>query len=143
MLFSNINRALAGKTFPGIQTDLDRTLYVVDFDLGLFKVSQTKRSKDPSKPLKAWKTLDKEFISDDPEKIVKTMFGKEYNASSLRRFEDVVDAIQTSSVLKPMARQIMAEFLSDIKEFASKRPHAIGENPQETIAYIENIVDNI
>jgi hypothetical protein len=143
MLFSNINRALAGKTFPGIQTDLDRTLYVVDFDLGLFKVSQTKRSKDPSKPLKSWKTLDKEFISDDPEKIVKTMFGKEYNASSLRRFEDVVDAIQTSSVLKPMARQIMAEFLSNIKEFASKRPHAIGENPQETIAYIENIVDNI
>lgn len=143
MLFSNINRALAGKTFPGIQTDLDRTLYVVDFDLGLFKVSQTKRSKDPSKPLKTWKTLDKEFISDDPEQIVKTMFGKEYSASRLRRFEDVVEAIQASSVLKPMANQIMTEFLSDIKEFASKRPHAIGENPQETIEYIENIVANM
>lgn len=139
VLLNVINRFAAEKTFPGKQTELDRTRYTVDFDKGLYKVVQTKRGKDPKKPLKDWKTLERELISDDPDKIAQVMFGKGTAAHDIRTFEGLVAALRKSPALKAQAREILASFAQEMRELVAKTPHMLGDNPDEALAYIDQV----
>lgn len=140
VLLNIINRSAADKTFPGKQTELDRTRYTVDFDKGLFKVVQTKRNKDPKKePLKKWRDLERKFISDDPNAIAQVMFGKGTMAGDIRTFEGLVTALRKSPTLKPMAREILALFASEMRELVAKAPHMLGDNPEQSLDYIDQV----
>lgn len=140
VLLNVINRYAAETTFPGKQTELDRTRYSVDFDKGLFKVVQTKRGKDPKKPpLKDWRTLERELVSDDPDAIAQVMFGKGTSASDIRTFEGLVAALRKSPTLKAKAREILMSFASEMRELVAKTPHMLGDNPDQALDYIDQV----
>lgn len=141
VLLNVVNRYAADLVFPGQQTELDRTKYIVDFDKGLYKVTQTRRNKIESKPpTKDWKTLSRTFVTDKPEKIAKIIFGKNIKANDLKKFEDVVDAIKKSYNLEIVANDIFTSFVKEIKEFVDKNAGALGPNPEEVISYIKSVV---
>lgn len=138
VLLNVINRFAAEKTFPGKQTELDRTRYTVDFDKGLFKVVQTKRGKNPSKPLSDWKTVEREMVSDDPDVIASVMFGKGTKAHDIRTFEGLVAALKKGP-LKSMAREILATFAEEMRGLVKKTPHMLGDNPDQALDYIDQV----
>lgn len=138
VLINVINRFTAEKTFPGKQSELDRTRYSVDWDKGLFKVVQTKRNKDPKKkPLENWRTVEREHITDDPDDIASFMFGKGTTAHDIRTFEGLVKALKKSPHLKSMSREILTSFASEMRELVEKTPHALGDNPEQSLDYID------
>jgi hypothetical protein len=140
VLLNVINRFAAAQQFPGQQTDLDRTRYSVDFDKGLFKVVQTKRNKTPGKPpLKDWRTVERELVSDDPNKIASVMFGKGVKADDLRRIEDVAAALRRSPLLNRLAPEILATFAQEMRELVAKTPHMLGDDPDSALRYIDMI----
>ena len=141
VLLNVINRFAAAKMFPGKQSELDRTRYNVDWDRGLFKVVQTKRNKDPKKtePLKNWRDLERELVSDDPDVVVQAIFGKGTRAQDIRRFEDVVAALKKSPTMKSQAREILASFASEMRELVAKTPHMLGDNPDQSLDYIDQV----
>lgn len=140
VLLNTINRFAAAKLFPGKTTELDRVKYVVDFDRGLFKVTQTRRSKASGKlPTKDWRTVDSELVSDDPDQVVQAMFGRGYKAADLRRFEDVVSALRSSPLLADIAGAVMTTFAREMKELVAKTPHLLGDDPDGSVEYIERI----
>lgn len=138
VLLNVINRFAAEKTFPGKQTELDRTRYSVDFDKGLFKVVQTKRGKNPKKPLSDWKTVERELISDDPDVIAQVMFGKGTKAQDIRTFEGLAAALRKGP-LKAQAREILATFAGEMRELVAKTPHMLGDNPEQALDYIDQV----
>src|SRR6478609_8266523 len=140
VLLNVINRFAAERTFPGKQTDLDRTRYIVDFDKGLFTVDQTKRNKDPKKPpLKDWRTLDRKHISDDPDTIASVMFGKGVDAHDIRTFEGLVSALKNAPRLKDLSKEILAAFAVEMRALVDKSPHALGDNPEQALDYIDQV----
>lgn len=142
VLLNVINRFTADELFPGEQSDLDRTRYSVDFDKGLFKVKQTKRNRTPgAAPLKNWRTVDREFITDDPDDIAQVMFGRGTSARDLRRFEDVIDALKRSKTLARVAPAVLSSFAGEIRELVSKSPHVLGSDPDAVLDYIDSVVE--
>lgn len=140
VLLGVINRFASEVQFPGKQTELDRVKYNVDFDKGLYKVTQTRRNKDPKKPpVKDWKTVEKELISDDPDVITSVMFGKGVKAQDIRRFEDLVAVLRKSPQLKKMAREILVTFAQEMRELVAKTPHMLGDNPEQSLDYIDQV----
>lgn len=138
VLLNVINRFTAEKTFPGKQSELDRVRYSVDFDKGLYKVVQTKRNKDPKKaPLKDWRTLDREHVSDDPDTIASVMFGKGVKANDIRTFEGLVSALRLSPHMRAQAKEILASFASEMHALVEKSPHVLGDNPEQSLDYID------
>lgn len=140
VLLNNVNSYLSTVDFPGKQTDLDRTRYTIDFDKGLFKVVQTKRSVVPGNaPLKGWKTLERKLVTDDPNKLVELVFGEGFSPEQLQTFENVVSAIKSSPRLRGAASQILSGFASDMKDVGAKTPAMLGDDPEATIAYINKV----
>lgn len=143
LLLNIVNRFAADIVFSGLQSELDRTKFVVDFDRGLYKVTQTRKNKIFGKPpTKEWRTLKKTFVSDKPDVIAKTIFGKSASASSLKKVEGVIAAVKNSSELEIVANDIFAAFLKEIKELASKNKNVLGHNPKEALAYLTSLIEN-
>jgi hypothetical protein len=140
ILLAVVNRFIAGKLFGGKQTELDRVRYNIDYDNGLYKVVQTRKGLTPTKPLKNWKTIDREFISDDPDVIAAIMFGKGTKASDLTKIEDTIKAIKRSPLLKDVANEILTTFASELRDSVSKTPHLLGDNPESTLDYVDKLV---
>jgi len=139
VLINVITRFSAGQDFPGQQTELDRTRYAVDFDKGLYKVTQTKRNKNPGGPqLKDWRTVERKLISDDPDEIVRIILGPYAKASSLQKVEDVMLALRRS---RPNdAQQILQAFANELRVLLEKTPKMLGNDPQGVIRYIDQLV---
>ena len=141
-LLNTVSRIISEKEFPGEESNLDRTRYSIDLDKGLFKVTQTKRNKIPGKPpTKEWKTLDKVFVTDDPEKIVEIVLGKGIKAKDIRRFEDFVAKIMTSP-LRNLSSQIFEDFIVGIRNVVEKTPQVLGKDPEQVLEYIEQVIDS-
>lgn len=140
ILLNVINRFASTLEFrDATQDDLDRTRYVVDFDKGLYKVVQTKRGKDPKKPLKDWKTLSREFVTDDPNTITTVMFGKGFKSSDIAKFEDLVEVLRRSK-LRAMADKILSAFVVEVREQAAQRPEMFGDNVNAMLNYVKSVV---
>lgn len=142
MLMNTILRASAEKSFPGQQSEFDRTRYAVDFDRGLFKITQTKMGK--TKPLKDWKTVDRQFISDDPDEIVRIILDDETASSKrFRTFEDVVRSLKMSQNMSGLLDQIFSTFIIEMKEFLATSPSYSGTlDPSSVIEYIEEVISS-
>lgn len=142
-----INSVLANFSkivFPGMQTETDRTRYNIDFDRGLFKVVQTRRNKDPSKPpTKEWKTLERELISSNPDEIVRIALGHEFSAKDIRGFETLIDAVKESKILAPVSRDILQDFFESVERISTdaKGMSQLGNDPAATLAYIKAIAN--
>lgn len=140
VLLNTINRFAAAKVFPGQQTNTDRVRYSVDFDSGLFKTTQTRRpSKPGAPPLKAWKTVSREMVSDDPDEIVQVIFGRGWTAHDLRSFEDVVEALKSSPELSGQASEILRTFAEEMRELVKTTPHMLGDDPEAALKYIDRV----
>jgi hypothetical protein len=141
VLLNAINRETASMTFPGKQSELERVRYSIDFDRGLFKVIQTKRGKDPDeKPLKNWKTVNRTFVSDDPDVIVGMMFGDNVVADDVRTFEGLVAALRGSRQLRQVAPMILNNFTQEIRDLVLKTPEMLGDDPKRVLSYINRVV---
>lgn len=138
VLLGVINRYASDREFAGKQTELDRIRYNVDFDKGLFKVVQTKRGKNPSKPLSDWKTVSKDLISDDPDTIAQVVFGKGTKAQDIRTFEGMAAALRKGP-MKDQAQEILATFAQEIRQLVAKTPHMLGDNPEQSLDYIDQV----
>ena len=137
ILFAVINRYAAERVFPGKTTKLDRVKYAIDFDKGLFKVTQTLRNKTPDKPpLKNWRTVSSELVSNDPDEIVKLMFGSDVTPADVRTFEGTVKALRESPTLGDIAEEILETFAVEMREKAN----LLGANAEEQLAHIEDVV---
>lgn len=141
ILLNSINTTMSDRYIGKSSTDLDRVKFAIDFDEGLFKITQTKRNeKDPKTQLKNWKTVDKEFLTKDPQIIAKLMFGEEQLPNALRKFEDVVNAIKTSKNTKNFSQEIFSNFLEGLENAISKKADLLGHETDKMIAYIKTIL---
>lgn len=138
LLFNIITRFAAGKNFPGAQqSETERTRYTVDWDRGLWKVVQSKHNvRDPSTPLKGWKDVKRDLVTDDPDKLVQYIFGKGHKAEGLRKLEDVVAAIKKSPELRDVKADIFGAFIEELPKYAEK----LGGNSEGIIDYITRLV---
>lgn len=137
ILLNVITRFTADADFPGEQSELDRRRHVVDFDRGLYKANQSRRGAKG--PLKAWKTVKSEFVSDDPNAVAEALFGHGSRADSLKRFEDVVAALRSSDHLARLADDILASFVDELHEFNVKNPTVLGDDAASMLEYVETI----
>jgi hypothetical protein len=142
ILLNTVTRIVSQETFPG-KDEFERTRYTIDFDAGLFKTTQTKKNKLPGKPpLKDWKTLDRELITDDPDEIARAIFGRGVKSSDLRRFEDVIAVIKRSPKLTTVSSEIFDAFLAGFEEFLQKNADKIGMEPREALAYVREVIES-
>jgi hypothetical protein len=72
----------------------DRTRMLIDWNVGLFFAKQTNKTSDPSRMLVTWKTLDKLLITNDPDELVKSVFGVEFSVSDTKTFDGLVKTIK-------------------------------------------------
>jgi len=138
ILLNTVARFIGQLTLTGEQSDTERTRYSIDFDKGLYKVVQTKRSKKPGKFNKDWRVLDRELVTADKNEIVQIVFGEGYSADDLRKFEDVVEAINSAPKTHHFAKKILTEFLDEVHERAAELPAIVGGD-ESLLDYIEKV----
>jgi hypothetical protein len=132
LLLNVITRFISEAQWP-MESLLDRARMSIDFDNGLYEVTQTKRGKD-GRALKNWKTTYRYFVSNNPNTIVQRLFGKQATAEGTRTFEGVVAALRQSR-WKKLAPQIMQAFASEVRDL----PQMLGDEPEKTLAYIDTV----
>ncbi len=135
LLLNILARVLSDRAFDK-QTATMKKRYVVDMDRGLFINTQTKVSKD-GKPLKDWKTTDREFVTDVPDEIVSVLLGEDFVAKDTLTFEDLARSIARSKLVKPQAKDIMRQFVDSVRETAAKRPDVLGPDTLELMDRVE------
>jgi hypothetical protein len=114
--------------------DIDRIRTAIDWDSGMYEVTQTKRGKNGL--LKNWKTTSNRLISSDPDFVVKHLFRFGYSCEDILRFEDVVEAVKMTV---PRSKQLLNNFVIEIEELAKKSPRLFGSKPQQTLNAIRRI----
>jgi hypothetical protein len=82
------------------------------------------------------------LLSDDPDLISQAIFGQNFKANDLRKFEDVVRVIKTSPKTKTLATEILNSFNDEIKDIVLKMPHVLGDNLERSLSYIETVINN-
>lgn len=135
VLLNIITRFMSRDKLP--YTELDRVRWSIDFDKGLYEVTQTRRGKS-GKVLKSWKTTERYLMTSDPDRIVKWMFGKSIATDNTLTFEGIVGALFQSS-LKEQAPQILQTFASEIRDLVGEVPHVLGDEPESVLDYIDAI----
>jgi hypothetical protein len=144
LLFRSVLRAVSGREFPGQQGELDRVRYSFDLDNGLFKKLETRRGAVDKKtgvqrPLKTWKTVSKELISDDPDEIVSILFGEGPKAVDVLTFEDIVRELQATPALAPFYQEIVDTFLEELESDIETEPFTYGKTQQDARAVIPTV----
>jgi hypothetical protein len=135
VLLSVVSERASLAAFPGQQTDLDRTRYSIDFDRGLLVVSQTRRRTMSGPPLKEWKTLVSEFITNSPDEIVRVLIGKDHRADSLRTCESLACALAVSRDRQEL-EVIVALFATKLRAHDGD----VGDDVERVIATVRSIM---
>ena len=102
---------------------IDRTRLALDFDVGLFLEKQTRQGKN--KLNKEWKTIQKTFLTDDPDHIAKMLFDD--ISYRILTFYGLVYTIKNSKELQPYVQQIIDAFITEVTNIDRKRPGAMGD----------------
>lgn len=126
ILLNTLAKVLSNYVFVDHTGANTKKRYTVDLDRGLYVNTQTNVSKD-GKKLSSWKTVDKEFVSDDPSEIVNTLLGDDYTVEDTVTLEALLDAIHGSSITKKYAREITAEFAKSVTDTLTKKSTAFGD----------------
>jgi hypothetical protein len=136
LLLNILARTLSEQVFEKQSSDVTKKRYIVDMDRGLFINTQTKVSKD-NKPLKDWKNVSREFITDDPQEIVSVLLGEDFTVEDTLTFDDLVAAIARSKLVKKHAGAIVRQFVDSVRETAAKRPDILGPKTMELMDQVE------
>ena len=137
LLLNQVLRVMSEHTMNET-TALDRKRYALDFDRGLYIITQTKRGK--RKALKNWKTLYRNFVSSDPDEIVEVVFGEGVESRRMLRFEQVLHTLLTSEKTKHISARVVENFIEEVEKFASTHPKFFNGEPYETIDYIRSLI---
>ena len=117
MLFLAIGRAkreiLAVDTIPGegdVPVKMKRYNYV--YNEGLYLVTRERKKKRNGDYASSWTITDKEFITDDPDKITKILFGSSVKADDIKTVKEVWDVLKKSDMWKDkaMRKEIQRQF---------------------------------
>lgn len=136
LLLNILARTLSEQVFEKQSSEVSKKRYIIDMDRGLFINTQTKVSKD-GKPLKDWKNVDKEFLTDDPQEIVSVLLGEDFTVDDTLTFDDLVSAIARSKLVKKHAGTIVRQFVDSVRETAAKRPDILGPKTMELMDQVE------
>jgi len=136
LLLNILARTLSEQVFEKQSSDVTKKRYIIDMDRGLFINTQTKLSKD-GKPLKDWKTVDKEFVTDDPQEIVSVLLGEDFAVEDTLTFDDLISAIGRSKLVKKHAGTIVRQFVDSVRDTAAKRPDVLGPRTLELMDQVE------
>ena len=85
------------KIDPATKTPIEWSRYVMSMGEGLFKGLQTNLSAKTGKPTKSTRYISKEKITNNPDEIVKFLYGSKYKASDILTFEQAFAAIKSNS----------------------------------------------
>lgn len=108
-------------------TPIDTQRYFYDLSKGLMTGVRTRISLN-GKIGKSLRTIDKKVISDDPEKIVKLMFGDYVTPKDLSSFDGTLQAIKSSKFkYKDRVDDILKLTIDGIKNKKLKIPKSIKE----------------
>jgi hypothetical protein len=135
VLLNIITRFMSQAKLP--YSELDRVRWSIDFDKGLYEVTQTKRGKK-GRVLKDWKTTERYLMTSDPDRIARWMFGKGVATANTTTFEGIVGAL-FQSMWREQAPEILRTFAVEIRDLAGKVPHMLGDEPEKVLAYIDTI----
>lgn len=114
--------------------DLKRSRMTLDFDVGLLFVEQTKSGVDGN-VLKDWKTIESRFITDDPDRIVRTIFGRGSAETSLT----IEECIGLTSEFGPRRAEIKHIFLQGLEQIAKNNPRTLGVGLVDPITYVRDV----
>ena len=89
---------------------------IFDLSKGLFLVNKSKQGKRGIK--KNYSNTSKEFLTDDPDEIVKFLFGESFNAKDVDTFEKTLELINTKEF---KYSEKLDKILKDLKEGLSKK----------------------
>lgn len=140
MLLNVILRVSAQEEF-GIDSDgTNRKRYAIDLDKGLFVIQQTRKSK-ANKLLKRWKTIKRKFITSNPDKILRIIFGDDITKKSIDilKLEDLVLLLRTNPKLGLHASKILSEFFDEVKEKSKYDSSILGKNPNATLEFLRKL----
>lgn len=105
MLFLAIGRAkneiLASDTIPGegkVPVKMKRYNYV--YNEGLYLVTRERKKKKNGEYASSWTITNKEFVTDDPDKITEILFGKSVKADDIKTVKEVWDALKKTDMWK-------------------------------------------
>lgn len=85
------------KIDPETKNPIEWTRYTMSMSQGLHRGKQTNISAKTGKPVKSTRYLEKELITDDPDEIVKFLYGDKYKANDILTFEQAFKAIKSVS----------------------------------------------
>lgn len=100
------------------------------FDLksGLHKGSQTLLSPKPGKVVKTPTVVSKEHLSDDPDTIVKMLYGDKYTANDILTFEQAFKAVMSNNFPhKKYRKEILQMTATGIKDKGYPVPDILGK----------------
>lgn len=114
--------------------DAKRVRMALDFDVGLMLVTQTKSGVD-GRVLKDWKTTESRFLTDDPDEIVRTTFGRGIAKMSLT----IERCIELTSEFGPRRAEIKHTFLQELEQIAKNNPRTLGVGLVDPITYVRDM----
>lgn len=126
ILLNTLAKVLSRYVFTKQQGEGFQKRYSIDLDRGLYVNTQTNVSKD-GKKLSSWKTVDKEFLTDDPNEIVNILLGADYSVDDTTTLEKLLQAIYDSSVTKKYAAEIVEAFADSVTDTLSRKSNAFGD----------------
>jgi len=136
MLLDVIARHASGRAFPGKQGELDRERYVVDSDRGLHRVVQARRPNKQGGHT-AWRTVERELVTDRPDELVSVLLGPGHRAQALRRFEELAAALRRSETFASELDQMAEELVEKLRERVKERgPDALGAPLERLEAFV-------
>lgn len=145
VLLNTVARVISSHLVPQDPSGHVVKKFIVDSDNGLQVVVKTNLGKiDPStgKPrvLKGWKTVERENISNDPDKVVSTLFGKKLKASDVLTVADVIKHVKTSPKLAPYKQEILQAIADDIERVAVAEPRYFEDDPNSAVEYVKSLI---
>jgi len=114
------------KVDPETKEPVEWSRYVMDMGHGLYKGVQTNLSAKTGKKTKSTRYLSKDLVTDDPNEIVKFLYGDKYKASDILTFEQAFKAIKSSSFPhKSKRKEIFRMFSKSIQDAGYPVPEVL------------------
>lgn len=116
------------KLDPETKKPIEWKRFVMSMGQGLFKGTQTNISAKTGKPTKSTRYLNKEFVTDNPDEIVKFLYGDKYKGTDILTFEQALAATMSSSFPhKAVRKDILAMTSKSIQDAGYPVPESLAK----------------
>lgn len=133
IFFNTILKSISSLLFK--TTEVDRECYSLDLDCGLFLTQQTKRGATEN-TLKKWKSLDRDFLTDDITKICSVIYNgyklNKIHPECLLSFERAFITFNECNTIQDDTKQIiLISFIEDVTQIIQTNCNKISIYTQE------------